>query len=286
MSKTPYEIIKDAYLVEYDQEDGSKFYKDLQPHRSKTFSVPEFQPDIPEWPLTPQHLREVERQVLQNPEWLHYWAYFDWRSWMEPAEWHYDRHRDQFVFFNVPQLRYMHDRNLPEGQACGPDRTLLYIKPNGQVIESDSQYAQYYVTLPSAVQVCLNKVRQAGPKLKFLKGTYYIRFGMWPKNERSQNFLAGKDAQYFEKGVSAYHCSYDLDDDRWAIDPSVDYATVAGTMQSLIYGNRPVFLVQGTEIKEEGSDGEPLLHNVKLIKQLDKNDVYVPGIFDPKEDLE
>jgi hypothetical protein len=52
----------------------------------------------------------------------------------------------------------------------------------------------------------------------------------------------------------------------------------------LIYSERPIFLVTGTELKSEGYDGEPLLHDVKMIKQLHKHDVFVDGVFDRRED--
>ncbi len=261
-------------------EDGRKYYAELQPHfNQNVYREAEFKPEIPQWPLTPQQFKEVERQVLQNPEWLAFWAKFEWRSWMSPSNWYYNPHTDIFSFYDVPQISYIHGK-------VGPDRGILQIKSNGEIDHSKrGEYADYFAFLPSCIDVCINKVREASPKMKYLKGSYYIRFGMWPQNERSRNWLV-RDRVELEKGVSVYHASYDLEGDRWAIDASVDEAAISGTMQSLIYGSRPIFLVQGTELKNDGADGEPLLHNVKLIKQLNKKEVYCPGIFDPAEDEE
>jgi hypothetical protein len=266
-------------LMEDRYHDGKRFYRELIPHADPNiFRDPEWKPEIPNWPLDALQLREIEKQILQRPDWLYYYARFDWTSWTEcSANWWYDKNRNVFSFYDIPAISYFN--NTPT-----PDRLMLQLKPDGSIVPQNSQYSDLHQVLPTALRLCQEVVNSALTKMKWLRGTYYLRFGMWPKNERSQNFLI-RDRIVFEKGVSVYHVEYDLDEDRWAIDPTVDEATIAGTMQTLIYSNRPIFLVQGTELDEEGSDGEPLLHDVKLIKQLSKDEVYCPGIFDPKEDI-
>lgn len=265
-------------LLSEDTEFGRReFYRDLISHRSEKFGSPSSDIAVSQWPPSSQELREIERKVLQDPEWLQYWAHFGWRSFTSTTNWWYDKHNSEFVFYDVPEVSYFND-------TLAPDHNMVKMDIDGVVTSKKSQYSHLRVTLPSALAVCRDVVAKARPKLRFLQGRYYIRFGMWPKDERSRNWLI-KDEEVYEKGVSAYHADYDLDDDRWAIDPSVHEDAIGGTLQSLIYGNKPVYLVQGDEIDEEGADGEPLLHNVKLIAQLDRNSVYVPGIFDPREDL-
>lgn len=253
--------------------DGKKFYRELSPHSDENiYQNPKWQPEIPHWPLSDMELRNIEKQIFQQPAWLHYYARFDWTSWSTlEGNWWFNKHKNEFSFYDVPALSYYH--GVPT-----PDRVMVVMQPDGTIKQEPNT-----VVLPTALRMCRDVVKAALPKMQYLKNTYYIRFGMWPKSERSQNFLI-KDRVVLEKGVSVYHANYDLDDDRWAIDPSVNEESISGTMQTLIYGNRPIFLVQGTEIDEEGADGEPLLHNVKLIKQLSRDEVYCAGIFDPRED--
>lgn len=264
-------------IISEDTQYGkSEYYRDLNPHRSEKFGEPTSKVKVTSWPPDAQQLREIERQVFQDPEWLQYWAQFGWRSFTSTSDWWFNKHTKLFVFYNVPEISYFND-------ALSPDRRMISMTTDGVVVEDKSQYAHLHVTLPSALAVCRDVVLKAQPKLKFLKGRYYIRFGLWPKNERSRNWLI-RDEEVYEGGVSAYHVDYDLDEDRWAIDPSVNEDTITGTLENLLYGQRPIYLVQGDEIEEEGADGEPLLHNVRLITQLDRHSVYVPGIFDPRED--
>lgn len=255
--------------------DRREFRQELFKHSDPNiYNNPEWQPEISKWPLDPAELREVEKQIFQQPSWLAYYARFDWTSWQNnPSHW-YNKNNGLFSFYDVPCISYYNE-------IATPDRNLIQLDRDGNIVEN-TKFDKITV-LPTALHQCQRVVEKAREKMKWLNGRYYIRFGLWPKSERSQNFLI-RDRVVLEKGVSAYHVDYDLDEDRWAIDPSVNPDTIAGTMQSLIYSNRPIFLVKGDEIEEEGSDGEPLLHNVVMIKQLPKGDVYCPGIFDPRED--
>lgn len=261
-----------THLAEDRYEDGRAFWLDVRDHAHEKSAI-----EVPSWPLSPIQLRDLERTLLQTPEWIAYWARFDWRSWTQATDYHFDRHDNLFVFQNVPQISY-HDG------VAKPDRASLKMRPDGSVVEDTSRFAEFYAYLPMAVEACRQVVRIAAPKLRFLQGTYYIRFGMWPKDERSQNFINYKqgDTPVYEAGVSAYHGHYDIEHDRWAIDVAEVYdEAVSGTMQTLISGKRTIYLVQGTEISELGADGEPLLHDVRLIATLKPGSVYIPGIYDP-----
>lgn len=261
-------------MTDADYEEGRRYYQEVQPHLQRNWDDTVVESE--KWPLNASELRALEREVLQKPEWLARWAYFDWRSFQVAQRYWYDRTRDAFVFSDVPQFGWQ------DGKVT-PSRTQLTIFSNGQIKDNASQYSHLYATLPTAIEACMAVVRMAQPKLALMKGVYYIRFGKWDtKTEQSRNGLTKR----MEDGISVYHVNYELDENRWAIDPSVDEAAINGTMQSLIYDKpyRPAFLVQGDEQERLGSDGEPLLKNVRLIKELHRHDFYVPGMFDPKED--
>lgn len=91
----------------------------------------------------------------------------------------------------------------------------------------------------------------------------YIRLGDIPKDELSLNH----STKNFEKGVSVFRgIVY-----KGNYLPIVEYPEDAGTiipMQSLFsYCGKPAYLVEGDEIGL-GSDGEPLIKNVHIIKRI------------------
>lgn len=81
----------------------------------------------------------------------------------------------------------------------------------------------------------------------------FLRFGLWPSNEKSQNFLTF----HYEEGVSCYPARID----------KYGCATIDKTypfnddMYKAIRG-RKVYPVLGVVVGK-GSDGEPLVRNVK-----------------------
>ena len=258
--------------VEYEA--GRKFWNEIQPHMARDWN--ETTIPCPTWPLDEDGLRGLERQVFQKPDWLARWAHFDWRSFQTAHKWNYSKHNDCFNFYDVPSFGY-------KDGMVQPDRRMVTLTSDGKLIERKSEYSHFYATLPSAIEACMAVVRKAQPKLRLMKDRYFIRFGKWPEGERSINGLT----RSLEKGVSVYDAAYDLDEERWSIDTGgVDEAAVNGTMQSLIYDrpHRAIYLVQGDEQQAVGSDGEPLLKNVRLVQELDRHDVFVPGRFDPRED--
>lgn len=271
------DLTEDAY------EAGREFWNEVSPHYEGT--TPEWAPEIPQWPLTPQQMREVERAIFQRPEWIAFWARFDWRDWHMARKWWFDKNKNVFTFYEVPHINYFVDH--PHWKKAMPHRSMISLTLDGKLIEKKDGYSDAYMVLPTALEACRAVVRAAAPKLDWLQGTYFIRFGKWPVDERSVNFLSDKDQDgnhSKEKGVSVFNASYDLQDDRWELGADVDEAAISGTMGSLMAGHRPRYLVQGTELRATGADGEPLLRNVKLICELPRDMVYCPGIFDPRED--
>lgn len=120
---------------------------------------------------------------------------------------------------------------------------------------------------------------------------YYIRFGLWPKDERSHIGEAfrrqrawvynaiGQSQEEFEAGVSVYPAKWDDTKKRWVI-PTFAIDSYIMSLDELISRKTDIYLVTGDEQDEEGSDGEPLLRNVKLVKKLDYCNIYNDHCYD------
>lgn len=278
------QFIKKVKVVPREMnEDGlDQDWRDL--HKLDPFKQ-EYKPDV-EWPPNDEQLKQIERRILQDPEWLAYYKRFGWDSWtsIPKSHYYYDKHNKTISYYDVPSVTSEWNVNKPKGLR--PDRTLLKIDLNGNIMSGSDKYQ---VILPRALEQIKAHIKSifTPQNLRYMSGRYYIRFGRWRDEERSQNYLASREQgkPVYEPGVSAYHADYVPEEDRWAIDESMNYDTITGTLAALLYNpNKRIFLVQGTEIDEEGADGEPLLHNVKLVKELKVTDVYMPGVYDPREE--
>jgi len=239
---------------------------------------------IDHWPLSDSELKELERTLMQEPLWLAYWENRGWTNWNEiKSQKYFDKSKNTFSVYDVPAIWYDKQSNTIQ-----PHDSIVKIDLNtGEIISGTSDYADLNIPLPRALGLIKRYTEKfSGDNLKYLSGRYYVRFGKWREDERSQNFLAStKDNPVWENGVSAYHAGWDVDEQRWDIADGINEDTITGTLESLYTSNKEIFLIQGTELKEDGSDGEPLLKNVKLIKKIKITDINVPGIFDPREDL-
>lgn len=114
---------------------------------------------------------------------------------------------------------------------------------------------------------------------------FYVRFGDLPVDGKSkigaapnwhQAIMRRNDTH--EAGISVLPVTWSEKMSRWAISCD-NYATLDG----LLYQKRPAYLVVGEEVTDEddypiyGMDDEPLLKNVKIIKQLQYNELWVPA---------
>lgn len=90
----------------------------------------------------------------------------------------------------------------------------------------------------------------------------YVRFGDIPENERSKNCLTGG----YEDGVSVYE-AIERDDDISIILPNLSVST-CGSLSGVL--DRPMYIVEG-DVVGTGNDGEPLLRNCRVIKEVVKN---------------
>lgn len=86
----------------------------------------------------------------------------------------------------------------------------------------------------------------------------YIRFNKLPKGNKSRNFATGT----FENGLSVYSARYDLISCEYKICGS----GFAGALITYTIKRAPIYFVTGEEVGK-GSDGEPLLKNVKVLSE-------------------
>jgi hypothetical protein len=119
----------------------------------------------------------------------------------------------------------------------------------------------------------------------------YLRFGLWPENERSIiggvfgffNEITGEQAT--EEGVSVYHTKWHPDKKRWEIVDHGGYSSYYPSMAELIAQERDIYIVTG-EISGDGTDGEPLIENVKMLHKITINDIYNEYLLGPEEIIE
>ena len=97
----------------------------------------------------------------------------------------------------------------------------------------------------------------------------YIRFGNIPEGERSTVWRVETEIGT-ERGVSVYNCLMVGDEVIGVVLPIPITEQSLNTFQSLVqYDDRPCYLVEG-DCVGRGSDGEPLLRNVNIVKKIKK----------------
>lgn len=93
----------------------------------------------------------------------------------------------------------------------------------------------------------------------FVKPAYgtevYIRFNELPKDGKSRNWATNQT----EKGISVYNTTYDLETGTYQT-----YGALPGAELAYLIKGANVYFVTG-ECVGKGSDGEPLLTNVKIL---------------------
>lgn len=105
-------------------------------------------------------------------------------------------------------------------------------------------------------------------------GKRYIRFGEIPENEVSGIYCGGEVKVGEEKGVSVYD-AVEIDGEWRVVLPNPLLKEVGFDLYNFISDTkcmveterRPMYLVQGDEVGK-GTTNEPLLRNVKIIKEL------------------
>lgn len=88
----------------------------------------------------------------------------------------------------------------------------------------------------------------------------YIRIGELPEGGRSTNWATGEQ----ERGVSAYEAVYDP-----VAGAYEAHGALPGALVQAAVSGRDAYLVGGREVGR-GSDGEPLVTDVRVIRRLDR----------------
>lgn len=100
----------------------------------------------------------------------------------------------------------------------------------------------------------------------------FIRFGEIPDDERS-NAYRGDEILSRESGVSVWRAILSENNYYPVLPDNPNESTIADYFSFITKCDRNVYLVTGDECKNLGSDNEPLLRNVKIIKDI--TDSYV-----------
>ena len=102
----------------------------------------------------------------------------------------------------------------------------------------------------------------------------YIRFGYIPANEKSKIYH-GEEEIGEEDGVSVYPAFESNGNIVIGLTLPITKTTLYTQQHLLEYDNRPCYLVSGDYVGK-GADGEPLIRNVSVIKQLDNYRIKEP----------
>ena len=100
----------------------------------------------------------------------------------------------------------------------------------------------------------------------------YIRFGEIPKDEKSKVYRSDSIVRE-EAGVSVWRaiencgCYYPI------LPEEPNENTISDYFDMLLHNDKKVYLVTGTEMFIEGADREPLLMDVKILKEI--TDYYI-----------
>lgn len=103
---------------------------------------------------------------------------------------------------------------------------------------------------------------------EFNKQEYYIRFGALPPYEKSGIWKADKLIGY-EDGVSVYNCQKIDNKYNLVLPVPISSQSLYTLYNFIIHDRRNVYLVQGTKVGV-GTDKEPIIKNVKIIKEITK----------------
>ena len=98
---------------------------------------------------------------------------------------------------------------------------------------------------------------------------YFYRFGDIPEDKYSSIWNNNDEVIGKEKGVSVYEAHKNING---TYSPVIPFPTNEKAFNDFIYYiryfNSNKYLVSGDLLDETGTDGEPLINNVKIIKKL------------------
>ena len=99
-----------------------------------------------------------------------------------------------------------------------------------------------------------------------LQDTLYLRFGEIPIYERSGIYKGDLGKIGEEIGVSCYN-GVVVGDEVFIIMPHIQATTYYWLLEEYNRGKTGLYIIDGDEVGK-GSDGEPLLRNVRIIRQI------------------
>ena len=106
----------------------------------------------------------------------------------------------------------------------------------------------------------------------------YLRFGHIPKDKTSKVHKSDAIVRA-EKGVSVWNCVF-VNDVPFPLLPSNASESAMADYFYCLLGDKPVYLVEGTELSERGSANEPLLDtDIKVIHDYTDDYDYLKNIL-------
>lgn len=107
---------------------------------------------------------------------------------------------------------------------------------------------------------------------------YYLRFGDVPIDKVSKVHRSDQIIRN-EVGVSVWNCAF-VNDVPFPLLPDNASESAMADYFYMLLGNKPVYLVKGTELKEKGSANEPLLgKDITIVKEYTDDYEYLKGIL-------
>ena len=105
----------------------------------------------------------------------------------------------------------------------------------------------------------------------------YIRFGNIPEDKISKAYRSDVILRC-EAGVSVWNCAF-VNDVPFPLLPDNASESAMADYFYMLFGNKPVYLVEGTELEEKGSAGEPLLgKDIRIVREYTDDYEYLKKI--------
>lgn len=152
---------------------------------------------------------------------------------------------------------------------------------------SDEIFNRLSVVEREAIYMAFDALKE---KAKMDCSKQYIRFGDFPEDKISKAHR-GDAITKVEEGLSVWNCAF-VNDVPFPLLPENASESAMADYFDMLLGDKPVYLVSGTELESVGSDGEPLLgadayivrdytgdyNYLKKIHTRNKEDEKDPGI--------
>ena len=162
---------------------------------------------------------------------------------------------------NIMFSQSLKEEMFPELKESEDERIRRNIKI--ALMSMEENLTDFYSTHHTSQKELLAWLEKQGTERKQL----YVRFGDIPSNEKSKIYR-GEEEIGEENGVSVYP-AFELNGNIvLGLTLPITRTTLYTQQHLLEYDNRPCYLVSGDYIGS-GTDGEPLIRNISIIKRLD-----------------